>query len=87
MPLAIFEDNEEPKAQEQPAPAVEKKERKPVVTSKPTKFGVQSENAKTIYVFRNGDKHHEGVKMTIHPTKFKTFDQVMSENMKSSFCR
>jgi hypothetical protein len=27
-------------------------------------------------VFRNGDKNHEGVKMTIHPTKFKNFDQV-----------
>lgn len=55
--------------------------KKPVVAAytKPvTKFGIQSEKGKTILVFRNGDKHHQGVKMTIHPTKFKNFDQVKS---------
>ena len=30
-----------------------------------------------ITVFRNGDKHHEGVRMTVHPTKFKTYAQLM----------
>jgi hypothetical protein len=40
------------------------------------KFGTQAEKAKVIYAFRNGDKHHAGVKITIHSTKFKTFDQV-----------
>ncbi len=31
--------------------------------------------AKVVYVFRNGDKHHTGVKLTVG-AKFKTFDQV-----------
>lgn len=52
-----------------------KKETKPKQPIK--KFGTQSETAKIIYVFRNGDKNHEGVKMTIHHTKFKNFDQVL----------
>jgi hypothetical protein len=30
-----------------------------------------------IYVFRNGDKHHQGQKMTVHGTKFKRFDQLL----------
>jgi len=53
-------------------------------TKKPTtprktpiqKFGLQTEKAKVIYVYANGDKHHKGVKVTLHATKFKTFDQL-----------
>ena len=52
-------------------------EKKPVVAEKKMeKFGTQAEKAKVIYAFRNGDKHHAGVKITVHTTKFKTFDQV-----------
>lgn len=80
MPSAILdkEEEKEPEASA-PAPVVEKKE-KPTVTAYAkggvTKFGTQSEKAKVIYVFRNGDKHHAGLKMTVHSTKFKNFDQL-----------
>lgn len=40
------------------------------------KFGTQTDKGVVIYVFRNGDKHDEGTRMVIHPTKFKTLDQV-----------
>lgn len=39
------------------------------------KFGTQAEKAKAIFVFRNGDKHHAGVKYTLKPNK--TFAQVL----------
>jgi len=42
----------------------------------PKKFGTQTEKGRVIYVFRNADKHHKGVKLVIHPTKFKTLPQV-----------
>ncbi len=45
-------------------------------TKQPEKFGIQTEKGKVIWAFRNGDKHHEGAKITVHPTKFKTYDQV-----------
>ena len=75
--------NDEPSGQT-PSPAVTKTPtstissvRKPVVEKKPLeKFGTQNEKAKIFFAFRNGDKHHAGVKVTVHPTKFKTFDQV-----------
>ena len=44
------------------------------------KFGTQGEKAKTIYAFRNGDKHHTGVKVAVHPKKFKNLDQVTSSS-------
>ncbi|PRP88686.1 hypothetical protein PROFUN_02782 [Planoprotostelium fungivorum] len=40
------------------------------------KFGTQGEKAKTIYAYRNADKHHAGVKVAVHPRKFKNFDQL-----------
>lgn len=44
------------------------------------KFGVQTEKGKNITCWRNGDKHMaEGVKIVIHPTKFKTYDQLKTE--------
>lgn len=38
------------------------------------KFGMQVQKSKNIYVFRNGDKHHKGEKVTIRAGK--TFEQV-----------
>jgi len=40
------------------------------------KFGLQVEKARVIMAFKNGDKNHKGVRITIHPTKFKTYDQL-----------
>jgi hypothetical protein len=40
-------------------------------------FGTQGDKAIAIHVFRNGDKHHTGEKLTIHPKKIKTFDQLL----------
>lgn len=40
------------------------------------KFGVQVEKARVITVYRNGDKHHDGVQVTMNMKKFKTYDQV-----------
>lgn len=79
MPLAALKsEEEEKKEKKEPTPSPAKTTpKKPVVQPKPIeKFGTQTEKAKIIYVFRNGDKHHEGVKMSVHPKKFKTFDQV-----------
>jgi len=81
IPTAVLDEpqselNSSPVAKTEPKKPVAVK--KPVVTKKPvTKFGTQTEVAKTIYVFPNGDKHHAGAKLTLHPTKFKTFDQVL----------
>mmetsp|Transcript_125051 Transcript_125051/g.186779 ORF Transcript_125051/g.186779 Transcript_125051/m.186779 type:complete len:395 (-) Transcript_125051:76-1260(-) len=46
--------------------------------SKPEKFGTQTTKGVVILAFRNGDKHHTGEKIVLHPTKQKTFDQVLS---------
>eukprot|EP01133_Synstelium_polycarpum_P019705 gene19705-23598_t len=54
--------------------------KKPVVSSYkdgiPQKFTVQTDKAKVIKAFRNGDKAHSGERITIHTTKFKTLDQL-----------
>lgn len=42
----------------------------------PEKFGTQTEKGKIIMCYRNADKHHSGVRITIHTTKFKNFDQL-----------
>jgi len=42
----------------------------------PEKFGTQTEKGKIIMCYRNADKHHSGVRITIHATKFKNFDQL-----------
>jgi len=42
----------------------------------PEKFGTQTEKGKVITCYRNADKHHSGVRMTIHSTKFKNYDQL-----------
>ena len=55
---------------------MKKVEKKPIEKKPVEKFGTQTEQAKVIFVFRNGDKHHKGVKMTIHPTKYKNMSQV-----------
>lgn len=39
------------------------------------KFGVQAEKARVITVFRNGDRHHDGVIITLNMKKFKNYDQ------------
>jgi len=41
------------------------------------KFGVQTEKAKVIFVFRNGDKHHKGAKITLRARV--TFDQLLQD--------
>lgn len=41
------------------------------------KFGTQEVKAIYIKAFRNGDKHHIGEKVKIHPKIFKTWDQVL----------
>ena len=38
------------------------------------KFGTQAKKSPVIWVFRHGDKHHTGVKMTLKA--YKTMDQV-----------
>ncbi|KAK5578148.1 hypothetical protein RB653_003101 [Dictyostelium firmibasis] len=43
------------------------------------KFSVQTEKAKVIMCFRNGDKHHSGERATVHSTKFKTYDQLKEQ--------
>jgi hypothetical protein len=40
-------------------------------------FGTQGEKAISITCFRNGDKHHKGEKISVHPKKIKTFDQLI----------
>jgi len=42
----------------------------------PEKFGTQTEKGKVITCYRNADKHHSGVRITIHSTKFKNYDQL-----------
>jgi hypothetical protein len=61
-------------------PVVERKPAIPVVEKKPAmeKFGTQAEKARVITVYRNGDKHHAGLKVTVSGLKFKTYDQVRS---------
>jgi hypothetical protein len=53
--------------------------KKPVVEKKfqGEKFGTQADKAYFIKIFRNGDKHHTGDKLTVHPKKIKTFDQLL----------
>lgn len=52
--------------------------KKPVVEKKwqGEVFGTQSSTSPVIYVFRNGDKHHKGVKITLNPKTIKTIDQL-----------
>lgn len=73
---------EAPPKEKEEAPKVEKP-KKPAVSAyssgKLEKFGTQTEKAKVIYVFRNGDKHHIGYKFTVHATKYKSWDQVSEE--------
>ncbi|EGC28799.1 hypothetical protein DICPUDRAFT_59184 [Dictyostelium purpureum] len=58
--------------------------RKPVVAAykdglTQDKFSVQTEKAKVVYAYRNGDKYHKGERVTIHSTKFKTYDQLKEQ--------
>ncbi|EFA78522.1 doublecortin domain-containing protein [Heterostelium album PN500] len=54
--------------------------KKPVVSSYkdgvPKKFAIGTDKAKVILAFRNGDKVHSGEKITIHSTKYRTYDQL-----------
>jgi hypothetical protein len=75
-PPAEAEAPQTPSPPNDDSPAEEK--RTPVKTKPIEKFGTQTEKGKVIYAFRNGDKHHKGVKIIVHPTKFKNFDQVDS---------
>ncbi|KAM9981885.1 hypothetical protein ACTFIY_004184 [Dictyostelium cf. discoideum] len=43
------------------------------------KFSVQTEKAKVIMCFRNGDRYHSGERVTVHSTKFKTYDQLKEQ--------
>ena len=43
------------------------------------KFGIQTDKGKVIKVYRDGDKHHEGDRFVVHPTKYKTLDQLLSD--------
>ena len=78
MPTALLEEkpkDEVSKGNSTPKPVVTPT--KKVIESKPVqRFGTQSDKAKVFFAFRNGDKHHTGAKITVHNTKFKTFDQV-----------
>ena len=40
------------------------------------KFGTQTAKGVVIWVYRNGDKHHQGDKYVYHNTKYKNLDQV-----------
>jgi len=44
-----------------------------------TPFGTKTEKGRVIWVFRNGDKYHEGVRMVIHPRKYRKMEQVYDE--------
>jgi hypothetical protein len=70
-PVAVVEP---PK--ETPPPAQVEEKKAPAPRAPPTKFGTQTAKGKVIMAFRNGDKHHAGVKVTIHATKFKSYDQL-----------
>lgn len=50
------------------------------------KFGVQVEKARVITVYRNGDKHHDGVQVTMNMKKFKTYDQVRAPRSAPTRC-
>ncbi|EGG23387.1 doublecortin domain-containing protein [Cavenderia fasciculata] len=44
------------------------------------KFGLQTEKGKVLHVWRNADRYQEeGVRIVVHPTKFKTYDQLKTE--------
>jgi hypothetical protein len=75
----------QPVAEPDPVPvttptSAEEKKKGPTVAAygkgKLEKFGTQTNKGKIIMCYRNADKHHQGVRITIHPTKFKTYDQV-----------
>ncbi len=79
VPSAIFSTATVEKStpsKEGPPPVAKTETPKKTVDKKMEKFGTQTEKGKVITAFRNGDKHHQGVKITIHPTKLKTYDQV-----------
>ncbi|GAM26347.1 hypothetical protein SAMD00019534_095220 [Acytostelium subglobosum LB1] len=63
--------------------------KKPVVSSYtdgvPQPFKIGTEKAKVIRAFRNSDKVHGGERITIHATKFKTYDQ-LKEHLSSKVC-
>ena len=40
------------------------------------KFGTQTNKAKVVKIFRNGDKHHTGDLFSIHQKKYKTLEQL-----------
>ncbi|KAK2963494.1 hypothetical protein BLNAU_1537 [Blattamonas nauphoetae] len=74
-----------PKAKPKAAEPTEIKpelEKHTVAKHEPTKFGTQSSKPKTIYVFRNGDKHDQGTKITLKAiitTMDKLYDVVNKE--------
>eukprot|EP01100_Stratorugosa_tubuloviscum_P001059 TRINITY_DN123_c0_g1_i1.p1 TRINITY_DN123_c0_g1~~TRINITY_DN123_c0_g1_i1.p1 ORF type:complete len:316 (-),score=170.32 TRINITY_DN123_c0_g1_i1:49-996(-) len=43
------------------------------------KFGTQAEKALFIYCYRNGDKHHKGIKLTVNFKRVNTFEQLKLE--------
>jgi uncharacterized protein YxeA len=55
-----------------------KMSKKPTVEKKWTgeAFGTQASTSSVIYVFRNGEKHHKGAKITLNPKTIKTIDQL-----------
>lgn len=42
----------------------------------PEMFGTQTEKSKHIWIYQNGDKNHQGAKLVVHHTKFRTFEQL-----------
>ena len=61
------------------SPSPTKLGKKPVVQNKFAGqiFGTQEQKALLITCYRNGDKHHSGEKLSVHPKKIKNFDQLL----------
>lgn len=57
------------------------KARKPVVAAPlgKQKFGTQADKAISVYLYRNGDKHHKGEKVSVHPKTVKTWEQMLEK--------
>lgn len=49
----------------------------------PKKFGTQTSPSRHVRFFRNGDVHHDGLEMVIHPSRFRTLDQLKAELSKT----
>eukprot|EP01132_Coremiostelium_polycephalum_P002512 gene2512-3110_t len=49
------------------------------ISAQKTLESLQTEKSKVIYAFRNGDRTHKGERVTIHPLKFRNYDQLKEQ--------